>query len=455
MYTREKPPQRFTLDRKKVLPFIDKDPFTFVPTGGFLEDVQNYALGFETTNSFSFWTGVHFLSSILKRDIWMPWGTERHYPNFYLILLAHPGLVKKSTTMRVMTPIYDTALDLISNPALVWRKKQELVVSSTATANGMFKLLAEVSNQTNNEFEDINGNRLELFSDSNLILRVSELTTLLSKAQYNANLVDKLTDFFDCKDKDSSTTVAHGHIDLENVFCTMLGATTPSSFQTSMTQEAYGGGFMSRCIVIKESTGYRQYPLPATFKGVPNQEEMANRMAFIAEHAVGEYRLSSGAYDLYAHWYIKFKKHLQAEDPDEILHQDNRRDVNVLKLALIIAAQNYEPRRKILEEDISTSIKVIDYTLNRASKDVMRAAMNPDNLMSQKLLGVIQKYGTEGITKSKLLQNHSKLFTSRILNEHLENLATAECIEVLNLSSGKPKINFTGKHEIYRFKRDL
>ena len=455
MYTKADPPKRIIINRKEVLPFEDVDPFTFVPKGGFLEDIENYSLGFETTNAFSFWTGVHFLSTMLKRDIWMPWGTERHYPNFYLILLAYPAMVKKSTTMKILSPIYDMALDSISNPALGWRKSQELLISSTATANGMFKLLSEGANKVNNSFEDTDGNKLELTSDSNLILRVSELTTLLSKAQYNANLIDKLTDFYDCKDKDSSTTVAHGHIDLENVFCTFMGATTPSSFQTSMTQEAYGGGFMSRCIVIKEEVGYRRYPLPLSYAGVPDKYEMADRFAYVAEHSVGEYRLTGPAYDIYADWYIKFKKELQAGDPDEILHQDNRRDINVLKLGLIIAAQDYEIKREISAETIETSIKIMDYTLKRAANDVMRASMNPDNLMSQKVLGVIQKYGDIGIAKSKLLQNHSKLFTSKILNEHLENLFDAETIEIFDINSGVRKNHFEGKREIYRFKKGL
>lgn len=455
MYTKANPPVALELDRKETLPFEDLDPFTFTPPGGFLSDVENYALGYETTNAFSFWSGVHFLSTMFKRDIWMPWGTERHYPNFYLILLAYPGLVKKSTTMKILAPIYDEALEKISNPAVKWRKGQELTVSSTATANGMFKLLAEETNNKNTSFADADGNPLELESDANIILRVSELTTLLSKAQYNANLIDKLTDFYDCNNKDSSTTVAHGHIDMTNIFCTMIGATTPSSFQSSMTQEAYGGGFMSRCIVIKEDTGYRKYPLPAVFPGVPKLDEMAERLAFLAEHSVGEYTLTEDAYDSYANWYIKFKTELQSIDPDEILHQDNRRDVNVLKLALILAAQSYDLSHRITKENVETATRILDYTLGRAQKDVMRSAMNPDNLLSNKVLAIIQKKGSTGIRKSELLRNHQRLFNSRQLTELLETLHDADLIEVYDMSNGNRKRDVTGKHEIYRWKKPV
>jgi hypothetical protein len=319
----------------------------------------------------------------------------------------------------------------------------------------MFQLLSEVANGVNNSFETVEGEPLELEADANLILRVSELTTLFSKAQFNANLIDKVTDFYDCKDRDSSTTIAHGHISLKNVFCSMIGATTPSSFQTSMTQEAYGGGFMSRCIVIKESAGYRQYPLPAIFKGVPDRSEMASRLAFIGEHAVGEYRLSGPAYDTYADWYIRFKKSLQGEDPDEILHQDNRRDINVLKLALVIAAQKYEVHREISQDDVEAAIKILDYTLAGAAKDVMRASMNPDNIVAQKVLGYIQKAGTAGITKTKLLQNHGKLFNSRQLDIQLENLFDAGEIEIRRMSDGKFLTEFASKYVIFTWKKPL
>jgi len=454
MYTRANPPKAFELDRAKVLPFDDIDPFIFTPPGGFLEDVTNYVLGYETTNAFSFWTGVHYLSSILKRDIWMPWGTQRHYPNFYIILLGYPGVVKKSTTMKVLSPVYVASLEEITNPALKWRKKEELVISSTATANGMFKLLGESTNNINKSFEDADGNPMELLSDANIILRVSELTTLLSKAQYNATLIDKVTDFYDCNDRDSSTTVAHGHLDLTNIYCTMLGATTPSSFQSSMTQEAYGGGFMSRCIVVKESSGYRRYPLPAVFPGVPDQVEMAKRLAYIAEFATGEYRLTGEAYDTYASWYIRFKEELQGQDPEEILHQDNRRDINVLKLSLILAAQRYGGKREISQEDVEASIRILDFTLRRAEKDVMRSALNPDTMLAQKILAIIGKKGKIGIGKSELLRNHQRLVNSRQLNDILMNLFEADMIEVCELTTGRPKTEFTGTRELYRFKRD-
>lgn len=456
MYTRANPPERKPINRRIVLPFKDIDPFTFVPKGGFLEDIQNYSLGYETTNAFAFWTGVHYLSTMFKRDLWMPWGTEKHFANFYLILLAHPALVRKSTTIRIITPIYDTALDLISNGALAWRKKQELTVSSTATANGMFKLLAEVANKENGEFDNADGERMILRSDANLILRVSEFTTLVSKAQFNANLIDKITDFYDCKDYDSSTTVAHGHIDLKNVFCTMIGATTPTSFQTSMTQEAYGGGFMSRCIVVKEETGYREYPLPVIYEDVPDKLDMAYRLAYVAEKAVGEYTLEGSAYDRYAHWYIDFKKELHLEDPDEILHQDNRRDVNILKLALVLAAQEYNWGRTIAVRHVNAAIEIIDYTLGRASKDVMRASLNPENFMSQKLLGIIEKKGVVGITKSELLRNHRRLFNSDQLSKLLENLWESDDIEIFELGGrGEPVTQFTGRRERYRFKKNI
>lgn len=176
-------------------------------------------------------------------------------------------------------------------------------------------------------------------------------------------------------------------------------------------------------------------------------------MAYIGEHAVGEYKLSSGAYDFYADWYIDFKEELQGCDPDEILHQDNRRDVNVLKLALVIAAQKYEGTKIITEEDIRASIKIMDYTLGRASKDVMRASLNPENIVSQKLLNIIEKAGKQGILKSKILQNHSKLFNNKQLNDLLENLFYTDAIYVHNADNGSIKNEFTGKREKYVFKK--
>ena len=91
---------------------------------------------------------------------------------------------------------------------------------------------------------------------------ISELSSLLGKQNYNEGLVGKLTDLYDCKDYDDDTTISRGYKAFEDIYVTLLGATTRTALEESIPEAAFGEGFMSRVVLVYQHQRTRAYPEP-------------------------------------------------------------------------------------------------------------------------------------------------------------------------------------------------
>ena len=54
----------------------------------------------EAPSSFHFWVGVGTIAGALRRKVWTDHLTYQYTPNFYIILVAPPGVATKSTAIQ-------------------------------------------------------------------------------------------------------------------------------------------------------------------------------------------------------------------------------------------------------------------------------------------------------------------------------------------------------------------
>ena len=369
------------------------------PSNGFIDDFFWHTMGFETTNLFSFWTAIAGLSSVFQREIHIRFG-DGLYPNFFIIFVAPPALCRKSTALARFDKVESLMFEATPNEALKFRRKVS-PIRGKATPEQMFATMAN-KKQTLSSGEDVETN-------ANLIIRVSELTTLLSKAQYNMTLIDKLTDFYDCKDHDTDSTIARGNTELTNIYATMWGATTPDALANSIPPEAFGGGFMSRCVIVEQNEAHRIISRPYFPSSCPTKEEMAQRLLWLMANKSGEFTLDKEADAYYEKWYEEETLSLRAKArKGETDHRDNRKTIHVLKLALLIAAQRYDLDRYITLDDLKMAINIIGITNSTSLSTIEDISMdgkaNSDNL---RIKAWIKRAGPEGILRSKLMQQHN------------------------------------------------
>lgn len=453
MYDRHNPPKPWRdehdLTELEARPEYAEDSFSseMWPKGGWIDDFITHTYGRETTNQFAFWTAVAGLSGIVQRDCSLLFGNHGLFANFFVILVAPPGLCHKSTAMQMYEDIERKGMSLITNPDLLEEKKYKAIRGKT-TAEAMFDVM---QNKKYTSAVD----HTERMTTAKLILRISELTTFLSKAQYNAQLVDKITDFYDCKAHDTDITRGGGAKELHNIYASLFAATTPDHLKHSIPEQAFGGGFMSRTVIVNQDIGgmKRIVPIPYIPPECPDVEEMAERLAWLVRVKHGTYKMTQDAYRFYEGWYRKEILELRDKaSKGETDHRNNRRYIHVLKLALMIAIQRYDTKMVVTTEDLEYAIRIINYTFDEATDTVESIYLSSieDGGMIR-FLRIVRDAGKEGVTRVSLGRNHG--FKRYEIDNYLEEFISRELMEEKRVDTGektptgKPK---TEKRILYK-----
>lgn len=367
-----------------------------LPEPGFITDFVLATRGIETPTKLSFWTSIWVISSALKRDTWLEWFPDPLYPNFFIFLVGPPKIVAKSTAVGFGEKVLTHFHEWLDNEELQVRKRINML-RSKATPEAMSVVMAPQEKPIMK-----NGKIKQIDLGSQVTVAVSELSTFLGKQKYNEGLIDRLTHFYDCKDEDDEVTIGRGHNKFRNVYVTLIGATTPDHLADSVPEQAFGGGFMSRVIVAYQGHSTRDYPKPREIIGGPSIDNLRERLAWVTENAIGEYYLEDDAYEFYSEWYPRFKQQLSKAAEDTKAKMKHRMDIHLLKLALILRAQQYHPGNNITLKDIKHALEILEHTYSDASESLQNVGVSQYTTFLNRAREVIKKKGK--ITRRQLLQ---------------------------------------------------
>lgn len=384
-YSPTTPPIPYTEDDVTKI-WQDEEWDSKLPQPGFLTDLVLTTRGIETPTKFAVWSGIFAISTILKRDAYLDWGFKPLYPNMYIILVAPPRMCAKSTVIDICEDAFGNMEDLLKSVdhRMAFRKKLNLH-HSKITPEAINDLLSP-------EYASDEGEKIERGSEVSFI--VSELTTFLGKQKYNVGLIDNLTKLYDSRDIDDEMTRGGGKSIFKNIYVTLFGGTTPDSFKNSIPEEAFGGGFMSRVIVIKQDSPTRYFPTPQHVPGAPTIPELTQRLTWVAQNAFGGYRLSREAYSEYSKWYRTFKDNLVGNPNGNALA---RMDTNLLKLAVIIRAQRYERGNVITLQDFKDALTLLTDAYGEIGDFMKEVSSNQWESMQIQIKRILQhfKKGTQ------------------------------------------------------------
>lgn len=329
-----------------------------LPKPGFLTDFVNTGRGMESPTLFFAWNALWLLSTVLKREAWLKWYPNKLWPNLYVLLVAPPALCRKSSSMVIANELLRALPNCLPSTVKAYAKTSQVITGKT-TPEGLLTALAPDQKVFFNPKES-GGSLITVDKGSQIALNVSELAVFLGKQQYNSGLVTLLTDLFDCKDKDSEITRGNGLKPLRDIYVTLFGAITPDGMKSSIPEEAFGGGFMSRVVIAYQDTPTKVYPIPKPVPGYPIWQDLQYRLAWIAEHAKGEYYLTEEAEAYYSKWYYAWKESLFAIPDNQ--HKDNRIDSLILRVALLMRVQEYREGNDITLENIQDARRLLEYT---------------------------------------------------------------------------------------------
>ena len=280
----------------------------------------DYAKNSEAPRHMHFWVAVSAVAGALRRQVWIDQAYFRWYPNFYICLVAPPGIVSKSTTcdvgMRLLRQVPDIKFgpDIVTWPALV---------ESFANATMAFEL--------NGEYHPM----------SAMTLESSEFGNLLDPQ--DKQMVDLMVSLWDGKQGSfKKETKARGKDTIENPWINMIACTTPSWIAQNFPEYMIGGGFTSRTIFVYAEQKARMIAYPSRVVDRGDLEKQASALV----HALtriselkGEFRLTADAYAWGEQWYTQHyeSKHSHL-DKDRFGGYLARKQTHIHKLAMVLSA---------------------------------------------------------------------------------------------------------------------
>ena len=279
---------------------------------GWLLEYLEYTLGNEAPEEFHLWVGLTVLGSAVKRNIYIDHLYYQIYPNLYTILVAPPGVCKKTTAASIGEQIAREA-DCIK------------IFSEKITPEALAKSLGRADTEM-----IAGGVKVELASQG--LLYAPELTVFLGREQYNESLVILLTRLYDCAPSWAYESIKHGKIPLKNIFVSLLGCTTPSELGKAIPSAAEGGGLMSRLIILFKTRTPRCFPVPVMDDPM-RKTHLVIKLKRLADTVKGQFVLDSSAQDWWNTYYIKWKSEVERGGSGV----SEREAYMVLKIAMLLA----------------------------------------------------------------------------------------------------------------------
>lgn len=289
----------------------------------------------------AFWCGVSAVAGALRRRVWLDMAYFKWFPNFYIILVAPPGIVSKSTTAAVAMNLLRQVPNIRFGPDVVtW---QALVQSLAASAEA-FQL-------SDGSFETM----------SPITIESGELGNLLNPS--DREMVDLLVTLWDGRVKFSKITKMSGNDEIANPWVNIIACTTPSWIAGNVPEYLVGGGLTSRCVFIyaDKKEKYVAYPYLQVPESLRAQERALIEDLTAISALCGPYRLTPKATDWGVAWYREhYEKRPDGLDDDRFGGYIARKQTHLHKLAMVIAASHRDELVIKLEDLVLAHTMVTD-----------------------------------------------------------------------------------------------
>lgn len=272
-----------------------------------------------------FWSGVSAIAGALQRKCWIDQRYFKWYPNFYIVLVAPPGIVSKSTTIDTSISLLREVPGVKFGPNIcTWQSLMQAFENSTVGV----------------DFPD--GTMMPM---SALTLESSEFGNLLDPT--DKQMIDLMVNLWDGKTGEfTKTTKTNGNETVVNPWINLIACTTPSWLQGSFPEYMVGGGFTSRTIFVYADRKAQIVAYPGRRIDVENQDTLrASLVADLTSIATltGEFTLTDEAYEWGEEWY---KKHYSTQsltlDGEKFGGYLARKQTHIHKLAMVLSAATRE-----------------------------------------------------------------------------------------------------------------
>lgn len=342
--------------------------------GDWLTSFVTYASHTESPKIMHFFAGVSAIAGALRRKVWIDQYYFRWSPNFFIIFVAPPGIVSKSTTA-------DIAMDLLK--AVPGIKFGPDVVTWPALVTAFAESCESF------QFGE------DWIPMSPLTLVASELGNLINPQ--DRDMVNLYINLWDGRKSLDKVTKGSGKDLVEAPWINMLGCTTPHWIADNMPAATVGGGFTSRCIFVyadkkERYIAYPKFAVPRNQGSI--RDDLIHDLEHIALTLVGEYDIAPSAVEWGEVWYegIWNTRPENLED-DRLDGYLARKQTHLHKLAIVIAASQRD-ELVITKEDLQLADTMLKTVEKDLEKVFSRIGRSEDSLQAERFIQFIQRRGS-------------------------------------------------------------
>jgi len=312
------------------------------------------------------WCALSTVAAALRRKCFLEWGSETFYPNMYIVLVGPPA-ARKGTAMR---------------PAVEMMAAHGLKIAADETSRQ--KLVKTLQD----EREQIVHSDGRINFHSSLTILSTELTVFLGYK--NAEFLTILCDWFDCKSRFVYDTFLHGEQEVINLWVNLLGATTPSTLQSSMPEGAVGTGFTSRTVFVYEEDKAGVIIKPTL--GPPMLFEAISRDYARIKSMDGPFLTTPGFDDLYTTWRTNAESDPPQFNELRLEFYIERRMLHIMKLSMLYSAAR-SGAMEITEDDLAKAIWTLETTEQKMAQVFRGVGSNPLAVVQIRLMKVLAERG--------------------------------------------------------------
>lgn len=243
----------------------------------------------EPAANFDKWTSHSLIAAALRKKVRLPYGRINYYPNLYILLVAEPGIARKTQAISFGVKILNEIPDVVISADQI--TKEALLQDLEAAA--MDELMPDG----------------ETFRHSSLSIISKEFESFIGQKKENTKMIVFLTDMFDCAEMPTKyRTKNSGSNVIPSVFVNLLAATTPESLASCLPATAVGGGLTSRILFIWADDKKCKSPKPSMSKAELTLQEKLISDLYQISRISGDYKMSPEADSNWFNWYMKYEE---------------------------------------------------------------------------------------------------------------------------------------------------
>lgn len=409
----------------------------------------DYVAETEPPAIFHRWSIIPALGALLGRKMWFPFGTNRLFPNHYVMLVGDPG-TRKSTAIKRATKLIATAgyTDFSGQ-----RSSKEKFLSDLAGIDEEPINVPRGKGSGINVLASLNLPGADMLEDgvssrpAEMFIANDEFNNFIGVGNLDfQSLLGELWDWDEPDRPYKQRLQTRKSVQIYQPTISILGGNTPTGFAECFPLASIGQGFMSRLILVHSEPSGRKI----TFPPPPPPELVTKLVGFLHEMqrvCVGEISLdeeAASALDtIYKGW-------TEMEDT-RFRHYSTRRFTHLLKLCMIVCAARLSMRMTLMDVIHANTILVFAETTMPKAIGELGKSRNAEaaNKLMQVLYTAKKPLGIKELWR--VVQNDLDKLTD--LSNLLLNLQQADKIQVLHTSEGNsgylPKLKAASRSTPY------